>query len=59
MVGPTQETDAPRVVKKLSPQGAADLTFTMRDGPSMTVAAYFQRTLNKPLRFPKLPCVEV
>ena len=49
----------PRVVKKLSDRGASDLSFTMRDGTSMTVAQYFQRLLNRPLRFPENICVEV
>ncbi|KAN0097521.1 Piwi domain containing protein [Tylopilus felleus] len=49
----------PRVVKKLSSAGASDLSFTMRDGTTMTVAQYFQRLLNRPLRFPDNICVEV
>lgn len=49
----------PRVVKKISQAGAADLHFTMREGGSMGVAAYFQRVTGKPLQFPDLPCVEV
>ncbi|KIJ70038.1 hypothetical protein HYDPIDRAFT_35479 [Hydnomerulius pinastri MD-312] len=49
----------PRVVKKLSSAGASDLTFSMRDGTTMTVARYFQNLLNRPLRFPENVCVEV
>ncbi|KAH8113254.1 argonaute-like protein [Phellopilus nigrolimitatus] len=49
----------PRVVKKLSPAGAADLQFNTREGGTMKVADYFKRVTNKPLRFPDLPCVEV
>jgi eukaryotic translation initiation factor 2C len=49
----------PRVVKKLSSAGASDLSFTMRDGTTMTVAQYFQKLLNRPLRFPGNICVEV
>jgi eukaryotic translation initiation factor 2C len=49
----------PRVVKKMTHVGANKLTFTMREGGQMTVAEYFRRTQNKPLRFPELPCVEV
>lgn len=49
----------PRVVKKLSSAGASDLSFSMRDGTTMTVAQYFQRLLNRPLRFPDNICIEV
>ncbi|KAF9247291.1 argonaute-like protein [Melanogaster broomeanus] len=49
----------PRVIKKLSNAGASDLSFSMRDGTTMTVAQYFQRLLNRPLRFPDNICVEV
>lgn len=49
----------PRVVKKISAKGAADLEFRMREGGTMTVAAYFKGVMNKPLQFPDLPCVEV
>lgn len=50
----------PRVVKKLSSAGAADLTFTMREGGTLTVAEYFRRSQNNtPLRYPNIPCVEV
>jgi len=53
------ENKAPRVVKKLSSAGAADLSFTLRDGTRRTVAQYFQTILNRPLRFPNNLCVEV
>ena len=49
----------PRVIKKLSSAGASDLTFTMREGGSMTVADYFRNVQNRPLRFPDVICVEV
>ncbi|TFK43467.1 argonaute-like protein [Crucibulum laeve] len=49
----------PRVVKKLSSAGANALTFTMREGSSMTVADYFRKTQNKALQFPDVICVEV
>jgi eukaryotic translation initiation factor 2C len=49
----------PRVVKKLSTAGANKLTFTMREGGQMTVADYFRKTLNGPLKFPDVICVEV
>jgi eukaryotic translation initiation factor 2C len=47
------------VIKKVSQAGASDLTFTMREGGSMTVADYFRNVLNRPLRFPDVVCVEV
>ncbi|KAG9317399.1 argonaute-like protein [Chiua virens] len=50
---------APRVVKKLSNAGASALSFSIRDGPTMTVAQYFQTVLNRPLRYPDIMCVEV
>ncbi len=49
----------PRVVKKVTNAGAADLTFRLREGQQMTVAEYFRVTYNKRLTFPNLPCVEV
>jgi eukaryotic translation initiation factor 2C len=49
----------PRVVKKLSSAGANDLTFTMREGGSMTVSNYFRQNRNSPLQFPDVICVEV
>lgn len=49
----------PRAVKKLSATGAAALSFTMRDGKTMTVAQYFRTLLNRPLQFPDNICVEV
>ncbi|KAJ7898915.1 PAZ domain-containing protein [Mycena olivaceomarginata] len=49
------------VLKKLrlSTVPANKLMFTMREGQSMTVADYFQRTQNKPLQFPNVICSEV
>lgn len=49
----------PRVVKKISPAGASDLQFKLRDGRQISVAEYFRSTMNRPLRYPDLPCVEV
>lgn len=49
----------PRTVKKLSTAGAKSLSFNLREGGSITVADYFQRTYNRPLRFPDVLCVEV
>ncbi|KAJ7904588.1 argonaute-like protein [Mycena olivaceomarginata] len=54
-----QKHTTPRVLKKLSTAPADKLTFTMREGQSMTVAEYFQRTQNKPLQFPHVICAEV
>jgi eukaryotic translation initiation factor 2C len=48
-----------RVVKKLSTASADAITFTTSEGGTMTVAQYFQNQLNRSLRFPNLPCVEV
>ncbi|KAH9970612.1 hypothetical protein BGW80DRAFT_1446937 [Lactifluus volemus] len=48
-----------RLVKKLSRQGARDVSFETADGQSMTVADYFQDRLNGPLRFPDVICVEL
>ncbi|KAK7695892.1 hypothetical protein QCA50_000531 [Cerrena zonata] len=49
----------PRVVKKISAMGASSLTFTLREGGTLTVAQYFQRTYNRPLAYPDVLCVEV
>lgn len=49
----------PRVVKKISAVGASSLTFTLREGGTLTVAQYFQRTYNRALRYPDVLCVEV
>ena len=49
----------PRVVKKLTTAGADRLSFTMRDGVTLTVAQYFQRVHNYQLRFPGILCLEV
>ncbi|KAF8076456.1 argonaute-like protein [Lyophyllum atratum] len=55
--GTIQQT--PRVIKKLSTAGANALNFTMREGGSMSVADYFQKTQNQKLKFPDVICVEV
>ncbi|KAJ7590925.1 argonaute-like protein [Mycena floridula] len=57
--GPNGDVQTPRVIKKLSSAGANKLTFTIREGGSMTVAQYFQKTTNKALQFPDVICVEV
>ena len=48
----------PRVVKRLSKDGARDLTFDL-NGQQTTVADYFRGILNQPLRYPDVICVEV
>ncbi|KAJ7616353.1 argonaute-like protein [Mycena polygramma] len=48
-----------RVVRRLSNEGANTVTFIMRGGRSMTVAAYYQEITGKPLNFPSVFCVEV
>ncbi|EIN10450.1 argonaute-like protein [Punctularia strigosozonata HHB-11173 SS5] len=50
---------AARVVKKLSSAGASEVSFTMREGGTMTVAEYFHKTRNRPLQFPDVICAEV
>ncbi|KAI9448013.1 argonaute-like protein [Lactarius indigo] len=52
---------APRLrgVKKLSNEGARDLTFELTGDQITTVADYFRQKLNRPLRFPDVICVEV
>ncbi|KAG5649009.1 hypothetical protein DXG03_000358 [Asterophora parasitica] len=50
---------SPRVVKKLSSAGARALSFTMREGGSMSVAEYFRQTQNRALKYPDNICVEV
>ncbi|KZV61782.1 Piwi-domain-containing protein [Peniophora sp. CONT] len=49
----------PRVVRKLTKDGARDLTFTTETGASITVAAYFQSVLNRPLSHPDIVCAEL
>ncbi|KAI0068655.1 argonaute-like protein [Artomyces pyxidatus] len=49
----------PRVVKKLSREGARDLSFELGNGQKQSVADYFRGILNAPLRFPDVICVEL
>ncbi|KAJ7879560.1 argonaute-like protein [Mycena olivaceomarginata] len=59
-LGPDGQRHAtPRIVRKLSSAPANKLTFTMRDGQSMTVAEYFRRTQNRPLQYPDVICAEI
>ncbi|KAF8313410.1 Piwi-domain-containing protein [Clavulina sp. PMI_390] len=55
----TPGSKAPRPIKKISTQGAADMRFAINGGGTKTVAAYFLETANIRLKFPDLPCVEV
>jgi len=56
---PGRQGPRPRVVKKLSKEGANDLRFELDNGQQTTVAEYFQGVLGKPLRHPEVLCVEV
>jgi len=57
--GPAGRPPVPRVIKKLTRLSAKEDIFTMREGGKMSVADYFRQTMNKPLRFPDMICVEV
>ena len=50
---------SPRAVRKLSTAGARDLSFSLRENVTITVADYFQKTYNHPLKYPDVLCVEV
>ena len=50
--------DKKRVIRSLTKQGADQITFD-HNGATITVAQYFQQKLGRPLRFPKVLCVEV
>ena len=56
---PGRQGPRPRVIKKLSKEGAADLTFELDNGQQTTVADYFKGVLGRPLRHPEVICVEV
>lgn len=53
------QNKSPRAVKKLSSAGARQLSFKLREGGTITVADYFQKTYNRRLQYPDLLCVEV
>lgn len=57
----TETTGAqrPRTVMKLTAAGASGLSFTNREGQTMTVAQYFRTKYNRVLQFPDIPCVDV
>ncbi|KAJ7612222.1 argonaute-like protein [Roridomyces roridus] len=54
-----QPSGTPRVVRKLTKEGANECIFTMRGGRTMSVADYFHETSGRPLKFPNVMCVEV
>ena len=56
---PGRQGPRPRVVKKLSKEGATDLRFELDNGQQTTVADYFRGVLGGPLRHPEVICVEV
>ena len=56
---PARQGPRPRVVKRLSKEGAKDLTFELGNGQQTTVADYFRGVLAAPLRHPDVICVEV
>lgn len=49
----------PRVIKRLSRLSAREEVFSLREGGQMSVADYFRQTMNRPLNFPDVICVEV
>lgn len=50
----------PLTIKKVTPEGAGRITFTMRDtNQVMNVAEYFKKTHNYTLKHPNIVCVEV
>ncbi|RPD71863.1 argonaute-like protein [Lentinus tigrinus ALCF2SS1-7] len=55
--GPTSRN--PRPVAKLTPAGANQLSFTNREGRTVTVAQYFRTVHNYTLRFPDIVCVQL
>ncbi|KAI0250549.1 Piwi domain-containing protein [Lactifluus subvellereus] len=53
-----QQAPRPRVIKRLSREGASDLIFGLGNEQT-TVADYFHGVLNRPLQFPDVVCVEL
>ncbi|KAF8958525.1 argonaute-like protein [Flammula alnicola] len=48
------------VIKRLTSESASSIMFSMRQGgPSISVADYFKKHLNMPLKFPDVICIEV
>jgi eukaryotic translation initiation factor 2C len=54
-----QELGPRRGVRRLSTEGARDLSFELPGGQLTTVADYIRQKLHRPLRFPDVICVEV
>ncbi|KAJ3552097.1 hypothetical protein NM688_g4337 [Phlebia brevispora] len=52
-------SQTPKTIKGFSLQGANELRFKSRDGTEVTVADYFKRVRNRPLRYPNVICAEV
>lgn len=48
----------PRVVKRITQDGAAKLTFVPREGQRTSIAQYFRDAHNYTVRHPNIPCVE-
>lgn len=59
LYGSASQMQTARVVKRLSREGANELSFTGNDGREITVATYFKAILQRPLRFPDIICAEV
>ncbi|THH18233.1 hypothetical protein EW146_g2726 [Bondarzewia mesenterica] len=57
--GATRPSGYPRTLKRLTKDGARDLSFEVEGGRMMTVAEYFQNVLNRPLRYPDAICAEL
>jgi eukaryotic translation initiation factor 2C len=49
----------PRVIKKITAEGANTRMFTTREGQTLSVATYFRTVLGRPLQFPDIVCIEV
>ena len=54
-----QQARTPRVVKRLSTAGANALSFTTREGRTITVAQYFRETHNLEIKCPDAVCAEI
>jgi eukaryotic translation initiation factor 2C len=54
-----QPQGTPRSIKKLTLQGASELSFELREGGRKTVAQYFNEIQGAPLKYPHVICAEV
>lgn len=54
-----KQARTPRVLKRLSSVGANELSFTTREGKTITVAQYFRQAHNLELECPDVVCAEV